>query len=764
MQGIGFRSRRPLVPVTLALAAGVCLGSLCAWQWWPLWTAAYCLLSAVWMLNAQGPGRTAFLLMMACVAYGGAALAAIRRADVDRGAVHRIGLERSGPVHLVGRVATMPELRGGDRGSPIFEFLLEVEWIARGGMSWEPSSGRIRMVVRGAHAGIVFGGRLLAWGVVRSPASAMNPGEFDARAYWLRKGVALECRVGASAVTALDSRAQAWFERVAARLRTHMRETLAIGIERDPRIRAVIAGMIYGDRAGFGERLVEAFRKTGTMHLFAVSGQNVGVIAMAGIVVLRVLGFNRWRWGWLVVPVLGLYTLATGAQASAVRAFEMAALVLLAWFMDRPVSAGQLLAGAAALMVLAEPAQIFDVGFQLSFSVVLALVVLTPPLYSKMAPVGAPDAFLPRRLWPAWLGAMERARRMAVGTVAASVAAYLGSAPLTAWYFHIFSPVSVLVNVAVVPLASIVVIGGGLSLGGAAVHPVLAIAFNKMNWLMATAIVGLVECAGSLPLSSFNVGMPCHDVRLVSLAVGEGQAVIVRDGGRCEMFDCGSRMQTRGIVGPALRHFGINRIDRLWLSHNDSAHAGGFENVMAAWPVRQLVLSDPVSRRGVLNGVLERHSQKAHRAEAGDRFVSRRLAWEILRPGPGERASIADDNGIVARLRWRGGSVLFMGDAGASVESELLRGGDDLRSDVILLGRHAREENLSAEFLNAVAPKHVVFNAGWRTHEKMTESQRSRISGFDAALWDLSITGAVMIRCHERGVDVTRLMKGRTGP
>ena len=166
-------------------------------------------------------------------------------------------------------------------------------------------------MARGGGAGVVaYGQRVHLVGALRRFAAAMNPGEFDARAYWLRKGVWLECRVGPEGIRCLGGDAPGWVERMAGLMRGHMRETLALGIEDDPKIAAVIAGMLYGDRAGFDDRLNEAFRRTGTMHLFAVSGQNVGVIAMAGIAILGLAGLNRWRWAVVLFRLPGAQILS----------------------------------------------------------------------------------------------------------------------------------------------------------------------------------------------------------------------------------------------------------------------------------------------------------------------------------------------------------------------------------------------------------------------------------------------------------------------
>lgn len=761
---MGFQSRRPLVPATLALVAGVATGSVFSSGLWPVGVGVFCAMGGAWFLVVRWSERAGHLLSLGAVAVAGVALAGIGKWDWDPRAVHRLGLEGTGLVQMVGRVVTMPELRGAGAELPRLEFVLGVEWVKRDGEDWRRASGRVRVLVRSALAdGWGYGRQVVVRGALQRMAAAVNPGQYDARAHWLRKGVRLECRVGPEAVRCAGANRAGWAEGTASVLRGHMRETLALGIAGDRRIAAVIAGMLYGDRAGFDEGLLEAFRRTGTMHLFAVSGQNVGVIAMAGIVVLRWLGLNRWRWGWVVVPVLGLYTLATGAQASAVRAFGMAALVLLAWVMDRPVAAGQLLAGAAFMMLLSDAMRLWDVGFQLSFSVVLALVMMTPPIYGRLERLGAPDPLLPRRLWPRWLGAWERVRRAIVGTVAASLAAFVGSAPLTAWYFHLFSPASVAVNVAVVPLAALVVVAGGLSLVAGALHPMLAVACNKCNWLLASTIVGLVEFAAGLPMASVNVGVPAWgcEAHVVALAVGEGQAAIVRSGGRCEMFDCGASWQGRGVVAPALRYFGVNRIDRLWLGHGDAAHVGGSEAVLGSWPVGRVVVPGSEVRRGALADVLGRHGTRARVVRRGDVFDVGRVRWEVLHPGRAAAGPLADDRGVVARLEWEGGAMLFMGDSGASVERELLGAGCELRADVIVAGKHAREGSLGEEFLDAVRPEHIIFNAGWRAGEALDGDQRRRIAERGVVLWDLSETGAVGIRCGKRGARVGALVRGR---
>jgi competence protein ComEC len=269
---------------------------------------------------------------------------------------------------------------------------------------------------------------------------------------------------------------------------------------------------------------------------------------------------------------------------------------------------------------------------------------------------------------------------------------------------------------------------------------------------VASAIVGVVEFAAGLPLACVNVGSPVWgEAEVVALAVGPGQAALVRTGDGCEVFDCAGAWQARGIVAPALRYYGVNRIERLWLGHGDAAHVGGAEALLANWPVGGLIVPGSDVGRGTLAGVVARHATRARVARRGDVLGDRRLRWVVLWPDRDTIRPLADDRGIVARLEWEGGALLFLGDAGASVERELMASGANLRADVILAGRHAREGGLTAEFLDAVGPRHVVFNAGWRAGERLDGGQRRRIEERGILLWDLSETGAVEIRCGNRG-------------
>ena len=101
--------------------------------------------------------------------------------------------------------------------------------------------------------------------------------------------------------------------------------------------------MLIGYREEIPADIEQDFRVTGTLHVFAISGQNIAEMAVVAIILLQLCGLVRWRWAWLLAPVVLIYCLLAGSPASAVRATVMALAVLAAWRLGRPAQRARLL-------------------------------------------------------------------------------------------------------------------------------------------------------------------------------------------------------------------------------------------------------------------------------------------------------------------------------------------------------------------------------------------------------------------------------------
>ena len=178
-----------------------------------------------------------------------------------------------------------------------------------------------------------------------------------------------------------------------------MQTTLSRGLEDSPEIHGLISGMVLGARDETPDEIEEQFQQTGTLHLFAVSGLNVAIVAqLLWIIAIAARVPRRWAIA-LIIPALFFYAAITGLNTSSVRAALMGAILLGGFFVERKVLPVNSVAAAAFLILCYDTNQLFSTGFQLSFAVVLAIIILADRLYRWLLRWWEPDPFLPGGSW-----------------------------------------------------------------------------------------------------------------------------------------------------------------------------------------------------------------------------------------------------------------------------------------------------------------------------------------------------------------------------
>lgn len=254
------------------------------------------------------------------------------------------------------------------------------------------------------------------------------------------------------------------FRRFCAKAQDRMAAVLAHGLDRHPALVSLYQAMVLGEKAVLSQVQENAFMRSGVFHIFSISGLHVGVIAAAILAVLGVLRVPRRVGSVAGLTALWLYVQVTGASTPAERAFLMIAFYLGARMFRLPGSPLGALAGAALTTLLLDPRQLFTAGFQMSYTVVLALVVIGGPLADAWREAWKPWRYLPEADWgkgrrfTRWLG------RQVIVTAAITWAACVASTPGSIANFGLFSPGALLGNLLVVPLASLAIIAGFVSL------------------------------------------------------------------------------------------------------------------------------------------------------------------------------------------------------------------------------------------------------------------------------------------------------------
>jgi competence protein ComEC len=279
--------------------------------------------------------------------------------------------------------------------------------------------------------------------------------------------------------------------------------TLARGLPAEDQSLRLLWAMVLGWKTALTPEVAEPFMQSGTLHIFAISGLHIALISDILIRLLRVWRMPRALSGLIAIPLIWFYTGATGWQSSAIRSTVMMSIVIAGWALERPSNLLNSLAAAGLIILAWDPTQLFQASFQLSFFVVLGLALIVPPLECARRKLLQPDPLLPPELRPPWQQRLDRPLRWVSTSLATSLAAWLGSMPLIAYYFYMVTPGSLLANMLIVPLSSLALMS---SLGAIICGdwlPFLTELFNNSSWLWMQWMIRLSQWFAGLPGAYF---------------------------------------------------------------------------------------------------------------------------------------------------------------------------------------------------------------------------------------------------------------------
>ncbi|MGA2661775.1 MAG: ComEC/Rec2 family competence protein, partial [Verrucomicrobiota bacterium] len=496
--------------------------------------------------------------------------------------------------------------------------------------------------------------------------------------------------------------------------------------------------------------------RAATYHIFAVDGLRMAIVFGIFFGLFRALGLPRPLSGAVLIPLIWFYVALTGWPASAIRATVMLSVVIVGWVLRRPSNLLNSLFAAALIILAWEPQQIFQAGFQLSFLVVLCILLLLPPLRGWAERLTAADPLLPAELLPRWRRIARVPARYVGDLLLVSFAAWAGSLPLVAYYFHVLTPVSTPANIVAVPLCGLVLASNLAGLLAAGWFPAAAECFNHAGWFLMECIRVSSHWFAAWPGAYYYVAAPgilgsalyyalllaaatgwlfrpnvrswatgalgvaagvwcwqtwqiASSTRLTVLPLGGGHAIYVdAPGSRNDLLiDCGSSNSVQLLTKPFLRAQGVNRLPGLVLTHGNSQSIGGAQAVDALFPARAIWASPVRFRSGAYRRALQEFNRtpgKLRTLSRGDRLG----AWTILHPEAGDRMPQADDNALVLMGGLQGARVLLLSDLGRPGQNALLERNRDLRADIVITGLPVATEAIGEELLEAVQPRVII--------------------------------------------------------
>jgi ComEC/Rec2-related protein len=498
----------------------------------------------------------------------------------------------------------------------------------------------------------------------------------------------------------------------------------------------------------------------------------VGIVAALLWMLATVARLSRRSAAALIIPLLLFYAAVTGLHISSIRAAVMASIMIGGFFFERKAFLFNSLAAAAFVLLCWNTNELFSTGFQLSFAVVGAIVVFADPFFGFLQRWVAVDPFLPRSLLRGPRCWLHSGYEWLCQGASVSLAAWAGSLPFVLWYFHLVTPISLLANLVVVPIAFFVLAIALLSLLSAPLLPWLAVIFNNANWALATLVIGIVHLFAQIPGGHFYVERPHWPEKVVAkitvLDLGAGAAIHLHTENADWLFDCGSERTYQQVVREYLHWAGVNRLSGLLLTHGDALHVGGTSQLLDDFP-RVRVVDNPAPDRSTVHRQLQRlfHQRriKSDGLAAGDSFpLSGDLTANVLFPPRSFSSPIADDQAYVIHLLIGApGSTLFTSDSGIKTEQALLAGHLNFRSDIIVKGQHHFGESGSEAFLDAARPRMIIATSrDFPDHERISDTWADELQRRGIKLFRQDQAGAVILRFGRDRWEAQSYLTGET--
>jgi competence protein ComEC len=290
------------------------------------------------------------------------------------------------------------------------------------------------------------------------------------------------------------------FEVLISKLRRQAIATLGYKMEEYPEELSIYRGMMLGIKGELSYENKQLFLKTGTLHLFAISGLHVGIIAVTWAGIFFVLIITIQVSVALGLLLVYLYVEVTGASPSAVRAFAMTAFFWLGKSVVRQMPPFQALMASAVVVLLISPSQLFSAGFQLSYTVVTGILAWGIPLFQTLRERRYARITQKEQHLSLLSKIVNKTWEVFVGTFCISLSATLASAPLSILYFELLAPFAIALNMMLVPSASLVIVSGLFSLISGFLHiPALAAFFNHGPLVLILITENLLELAVRMP-------------------------------------------------------------------------------------------------------------------------------------------------------------------------------------------------------------------------------------------------------------------------
>lgn len=640
------------------------------------------------------------------------------------------------------------------------------------------------------------GSKVILKGKLLTPDEQSNPGEFNYREYLELHGIYKIFRVNGFQNVKLisDNNAGFYYQKIIYPAKIFAQNVIDMHSEGD--IAAYLKGLVTGDRSDISGETKSAFIDAGVMHLIAVSGLNVGYIILFITLTLSILRIPVLPRVIITILVLIFYCSFTGNSPSIMRATVMGIVLLISFLLERRQNFFNSIGIALMIILVIDSRQIYDAGFILSFSAVISMAVI----YSVFEKIIVKKISM-------WNFRGKKITIYAFVLFFTSLAAQIGTLPITASYFGKISIISLFANVIAVPAANLSLAIGFLQIITALISGQLAAYPAEVNNLLLNFQLKFIQMCSSISFAYINVPVfsPAyiitfyvslfvllnlktkadlfkksaivilfiilfiiyeHDfekrLRVEFINVGQGDCALIKTPcGKVMLVDCGMLSDNYNsgerTILPYLIRQGINKIDILFLTHLHADHIGGLNYLLENIEIDKIIDSGQKTNSDYINESLNLIKEKnVNFVSAGEgNYIDEIDNLRIYFLFPNENYVTADgktvdnnlNNGsLVFLLKYGECEILFTGDIEKEAEHYIaVNYGDFIKSDLLKTAHHGSITSSTIPFLYFSQPEAAVISCG--KHNKFNHPSDiicSRLKKSGADVYRTDKDGAVI--------------------
>ena len=620
---------------------------------------------------------------------------------------------------------------------------------------------------------ILYGRKISCTGSFEAFDGELNPGQFDANAYYKNEGYT-------GILDAKDIRLVKEEESFSPDIYLH-RLNLAIS-EKYKKIlgdknAGSLSAMVLGDKRGLDEEIKELYQENSISHLLSISGLHISLLGGAVFLFLRRLKVS---FSFPLITssiILIIYGAFTGFSVSTSRAIVMMSVLFISFVIGKSYDLPSGLALAALILIVMNHRVIYQSGFLLSFFAVIGIFYIMPELLY----IFKVDIYHKRGI--------IKGLHLLLASIISSISILLATLPIVLNNFYEVSLTGILLNIIVIPLMSLVVITGLLGgfvalvseiLGSFLLgithyilnlytlfcrlgdrltflrliigkpdkwqivlyYLILVIVFyflalkrreNKLESLKNNLSEGYntskrIVVTGLMIFTSFLIiAYKPREFSINMLDIGQGDCFVVNDGNNdIYISDCGSTtVQNVGKTRllPFLKSKGWGKVDTIFISHMDKDHVNGVNDLLkcAEITIGRIIISASYKSDKLNCAELEELKERAKMRDIklfymkkGDEIVGKDISFRCIYPTGEEDIKDQNEASIVMRMDYKGLSMLFTGDIAGSTEEKIIEGSDEdiLDCDILKVCHHGSKNSSTDDFLKKVSPKLYLISCG----------------------------------------------------